>query len=332
VGLLSNTGIHEPGKRGDIGLSARWSPEWFDGTMGLYYRNYTDKILALLITGGATPVAGANPLGLQYGQFYGEDIDLLGISLSKQVAGISLSADISRRKNMPLNAQVLGIAPSAMVGPLAPLAPLLFAKAGLAGNTLNGNSLQARGSTWHMVGSALGVLGKTPVFDVASYVVEFNYSRLSEVTANPDMYYGEGYGVCNEALSNPALPAAARAQFKDKWAGCSTQQHFGVAFSFTPTWFQVFPGTDVSMPVTYARTIKGNSPVTLGGNEGNGNYSIGVAADLNQKYRFDIKYVDFFGKTREGTVAGLTGVVAQNGLSTLLKDRGHLVFTFKTTF
>jgi Protein of unknown function (DUF1302) len=331
VGLLGNSGIREPNKRGDVGLSARWSPEWLDGTLGFYYRNYTDKVLALLINGGATPVAGANPLGLRYSQFYGEDIDLFGLSLAKQLGGVSIGADLSYRKNMPLNAQTLGLAPTAMVGPLAPLAPFLFAKAGLAGNTLNGNTYQARGNTLHLVVNALGLLPKTALFDSASYAAELTYSRLEKVTANPDMYFGEGYGVCNPTLLTIPSPAV-KAQYKDKWAGCSTKDHLGLGVSFTPTWFQAFPGTDVSLPISFSQTIKGNSPVVLGGNERNGNYSLGVSADVYQKYRFDLKYVDFFGKTTLGTVNGLTGVVAQNGLSTLLKDRGHLVFTFKTTF
>ena len=34
----------EPTQRGEWGLSARWSPEWLDGTMGFYYRNFADKL------------------------------------------------------------------------------------------------------------------------------------------------------------------------------------------------------------------------------------------------------------------------------------------------
>ena len=32
----------EHGSLGDFGLSARWSPQWLDGTLGFYYRNATD--------------------------------------------------------------------------------------------------------------------------------------------------------------------------------------------------------------------------------------------------------------------------------------------------
>lgn len=330
VGILPNAGVHKPKERGDIAISARWAPEALDGTVGFYYRNYTDKLLGLLVTGGATPAA-TNPLGLQYSQFYAEDIDLFGISLGKNVGGISVGTELSYRHNTPLNAQTLGFAPSALVGPLAGLAPFLFPH-GTGAVSLNGNSYQARGNTWHLVANALGLVSKTALFDTASYIAELTYSRLDKVTANQDMYYGEGYGVCNTALTNAALPASVRSQYKDKWDGCSTKEHFALALNFTPTWFQVYPGVDLSMPVSVSHTIRGNSPVVLGGNERNGNYSAGISADIDQKYRVDLKYIDFYGRTKEGTIAGKPAVVGQNGLSTLLKDRGHLALTFKTAF
>jgi hypothetical protein len=38
--------------------------------------------------------------------------------------------------------------------------------------------------------------------------------------------------------------------------------------NFTPTWFQVFPGADLSMPLSYSRGMSGNSAVGSGGNKG----------------------------------------------------------------
>ncbi len=37
----------------------------------------------------------------------------------------------------------------------------------------------------------------------------------------------------------------------NKWDGCTTKNFFGLALAFTPTWFQVFPGVDLSAPITY---------------------------------------------------------------------------------
>ena len=330
VGLLPQRTVQSPDKSGDFGLSARWSPEALDATLGFYYRNYTDKLPGVHITRNAALSPVGNPLRLQYGQYYGEDIDLYGISLSKSIAGVSVGAELSYRKNSPLSGQLLGFTPGAMVGPLAGLTTFLFPR-GAAAVTLKDNSYQARGNTTHLVMNALGLVPKTFLFDTAAYVVEGTYMRVNDVTDNHDMYYGEGYGVCNEALKTSPIPGV-RAQYKDKWDGCSTKDFYAIAMNFTPTWFQVLPGIDVSAPLSYSRGLKGNAGTTFGGNERNGTYAIGIAADAYQKYRFDVKYVDFYGKTKD--VANALGGVntSQNGFSTLLKDRGHIVATFKTTF
>jgi hypothetical protein len=342
-GIVPQGRSPKPDENGEFALSARWSPEALDATLGFYYRNYTDKLLGVVLTGGAARTA-TNPGGLQYMQNYAEDIDLYGVSLSKSIAGVSVGAELSYRKNTPLSAQVLGVTPSALnglatsgvpafVGAAGLLGPQLFPR-GLGAAPLNNNSYQARGNTIHLVVNAVGLIPATPFFDTASYVVEGTYNRLDDVTANHDMYQGEGYGVCNKALANYVGPgqATVRGQYKDKWDGCSTKDFYGIAVNFTPTWFQVMPGIDILAPLSYSRGLKGNSAVAFGGNERNGSYAVGIAADAYQKYRFDLKYVDFFGKTKEGTLNGLPATISQNGFSTLLKDRGQIVATFKTTF
>ena len=84
----------------------------------------------------------------------------------------------------------------------------------------------------------------------------------------------------------------------------------------------------MSAPLTYAVGLSGNAPTVFGGNQGLGNYTIGVSADVQQKYRFDLKYVDFVGHYKDNG----TAVTSTNGLTTFLKDRGFLSLTFKTTF
>jgi hypothetical protein len=78
--------------------------------------------------------------------------------------------------------------------------------------------------------------------------------------------------------------------------------------------------------------LSGNAATVFGGNQGAGNYTVGLGADLWQKYRFDLKFVDFLGRYREG--AGPLGeqVTSANGFNTYLKDRGFISLTFKTTF
>ena len=47
-----------------------------------------------------------------------------------------------------------------------------------------------------------------------------------------------------------------------------------------------------------------------------------------QRYRFDLKYIDFVGAYKDNG----TAVTATNGLTTYLKDRGFVSLTFKTSF
>jgi hypothetical protein len=137
------------------------------------------------------------------------------------------------------------------------------------------------------------------------------------------MFFGEGFGVCR---ADPALSAAGLA--KDEGDGCATRDHVAVGAGLTPTWFRVVSGVDLLFPVNVAWTMYGNSPVALGGNEGSGTFGVGAAAELRNRYRFDLRYVDFFGRTRDNG----TTVTSANGQLAVLESRGNVTFTAKATF
>jgi len=105
--------------------------------------------------------------------------------------------------------------------------------------------------------------------------------------------------------------------------------------NFTPVWYQAFAGVDLLMPMSYSTGLSGTSVMNLGGNEGAGNFAIGIAADIEARYRFDLKYADFFGdvETVNNPASPLNGSVAYNaGANALVTDRGYVSLTFKTTF
>ena len=285
LGFATRGASSDPKQAGEYGLSARWSPTWLDGTMGLYYRNFADKLPQVLLT-------KAGPNISQYNLIYADDIDLYGASITKNILGVSTSAEVSYRRNTPLSSQVLGVAP---------------------GLPNAGDTKGARGDTWHAVANAIGTVAKTPVFDSASWIAELSASRWVVVRSGANLFNAIGYAPCNG---------------KDKWDGCTTKNYAGIGLGFTPNWFQVFPGVDLSAPVTYAIGLTGNAATVFGGNQGLGNYSIGVGADVQQKYRFDLKYIDFLGRYKDNG----TAVTSVNGLNTYLKDRGFMSLTFKTTF
>ncbi len=282
-----------PPQHGEFGLSARWSPKQLEGgTVGFYYRRYADKLPQVLLTH-----AGAASTS-QYNMIYADGIDLFGVSFAKNIAGISFGSEISTRHNTPLSAQVLGSAP---------------------GLPDSGDTKGPRGDTWHALVNATGTVPKTPIFDAAVWAAELQWSEWSKVRSGANLFNAVGFAPCAATATTPA---------KDKWDGCATKDYVGTSIAFTPTWYQVYPGVDLSAPMSYAVGLYGNSAVTFGGNEGLGNYSIGLAADVQQKYRFDLKYIDYVGRYRDNG----TAVTSVNGLTTYLKDRGFVSLTFKTTF
>ena len=93
-----------------------------------------------------------------------------------------------------------------------------------------------------------------------------------------------------------------------------------IAAVFKPTWYQVFPGWDLSVPMSVSYTIDGEKAAySYGGDEEGGNGSIGVEFDIEQKWLVSAKYNAFFGP-------------AQAGIGGLLKDRDNISLTVKMTF
>jgi hypothetical protein len=317
---LKNGGVSHPRDAGDLGLALRWSPGWLDGTLGLYYRRYTDKLGAVLLTdnpGGEGPMSPAVPSPFQYRQYYGEDVDLFGLSLAKQVAGVSLGAEIAYRRDGPLLAQSLGFA----VPPSPSFPQQVIFPSGRP--RLVGNTYQARGDTLHAVLNTIGVLSGGRLFGSASWAAEVTYSRWLEVRHNRDMFFAEGFGVCRD---DPALASSGFARARRD--GCATRDHVALSAGFTPTWFRVLPGLDLLLPLSASWTISGNSPVMLGGNEASGTFGAGVAADFRNAWRVELRYADYFGRTEDDG----TRVTSANGLLALLQNRGSVTLTAKATF
>jgi hypothetical protein len=224
---------------------------------------------------------------------YAKDVKLAGLSYATQLSGVSIGSELVYRRNTALNTA--------------------FGSAGLA-----------RGDSLHFLVNALAYIGKTPLFDSSTLLAEITYSKLQKLQPGT---------AANFSHVDHNCPVGG------KDAGCSTDTAWGLSVSATPTWFQAFPSVDLTMPMSFSTGLKGNSPVPFGGNEGSGQWSLGVGADVKGKYKFDLAYTDYFGDYTAGpnTFAGVPGIgpnqmAYSNGGNALLKDRGWLSFTFKTTF
>jgi hypothetical protein len=319
------------GNLGDFGLSARWSPQWLDGTLGFYYRNTTDTLPQQLLTPGvsttvpaatctaiggivvaptvciinknATNVADLTQKG-KYGTYdfaFGNNIHILGITLAKNIAGVSVGAELSYRQNMPLVSDPVIVLPAALV----PTTPGSIATTAVPPEGTPG----ALGDTMHGILNGVYIIPKTPLFDTATISGELTWMQWLSVTQNEAVFKGRSSYTAIDKVS---------------------KNFFGLAFNVTPTWFQVFPGVDIMAPMTWSQGISGNAAVTLGGNDGTGNWSAGIAADIYQKYRIDLKYTGYYGNFTTNPTTG--ALVTPNGLVASLADRGFVSLTIKTTF
>jgi hypothetical protein len=325
------------GSLGDWGISARWSPQWLDGTLGAYYRNTTDIQPQLMLTpgvaalpaatctavGGAVVVPGVciiNPKATnaadltqkgKMGEFnlaYGTDIKIMGLTLSKNLAGVSVGAELSYRQNMPLVSEAVLVMPAALVpSTKGSIATTAVPTSGTPG---------ALGDTMHGILNAINIIPKTALFDTATISGELTWMQWLKVTQNEAVFKGrDGYSAIDRVSKN----------------------YWGLGINFTPTWFQVFPGVDMYLPITWSQGISGNAAVTQGGNDGAGTFSVGLGADIYQKYRVDLRYSGYYGDystdpTGATPVSLGNAMGVPNGVASTVSDRGWVSLTFKTTF
>ena len=350
-----------PDNSGDWGVMAKWSPAWLDGTLGVYYRQTSDILPQAWIN--ATGISSANPNGTvpnfktaagqvqgvantlnslstaTYQMAYADNIHIFGLSLSKDVGGVSIGSDLNIRENMPLasipaivvNSNAYGL------GQGLGLLPARTADTGVVNEIPSNGNLSATGETLHWTLNGLMTLPKTPVFDQATLLTELYYSNLLHLDSqNAALYKGNG---SYQGIDKPT---------RDNW---------GIAVNFTPTWYQVFPGVDLNMPISVNAGLAGVSPVSGGGAKDTGNYAVGVGAIVYNKYFVDLKYVDSFGQTDKCNVSGVStgskggdgstpnafsgnenyacyggGYSSFSGAGATTADRGAVYLTLKTTF
>lgn len=173
----------------------------------------------------------------------------------------------------------------------------------------------ARGDTWHALVNMIAYFGKTPLFDSAPLLAELTYSRLDKVSSSTKAQFEaqhEDHGCTLGAKG-----------------GCVSDDAWGLNIAFTPTWFQVFPGIDMTLPLNYSVGLKGNSPAPLGAAENAGAWSVGVGLDIYAKYNVNLAYNDYYGDYVKAP--GSDQIIGLNGSGTL-SDRGWLSLTLKTAF
>ncbi|MEJ2532545.1 MAG: DUF1302 family protein [Halioglobus sp.] len=335
IGEFVPTQAFRPGYRGhrdeddagDWGINFQYYIEPWALETSFIYINYVDKNLHGVQAGADFNVAfplftgapidqipfyespadwddGAKIIGHGYWNFK-NDIDLWGVSFAKEIAGISFGLDVVYRGDTGL-AQGLGNALQRMYNVPVPaegaieglgfaIIPTVPGKTGFESLfAADSDNFQGPvGDVWSVVINGLGLLSDNGFWEGGSWILEGTFAMLDS---------------CNENCYQMDVRVS-----EDR-----VVSH--VAGVFRPTWYQVFPGTDLTVPMSLSYVIDGEkSPFTFGGDEEGGTFSIGAELLVNQAWTIRTDYNHRFGPV----MAGIGG---------LLKDRDNVSLTIKRTF
>lgn len=159
--------------------------------------------------------------------------------------------------------------------------------------------LYAVGRTAHINLNVLASLGPSFIAEESSLAAEVAWNHLLSVTKN-----------------RSALDPGA------------TDDGLGFRFVYTPTYRQLFPGIDVSVPMGASYFPLGKSSVVSSfGTDNGGDMNIGVTATYMDRVTFGLTYTHYYGP--EDTNLNAT---SQFNYLQSLKDRDYLAFSVKTTY
>jgi hypothetical protein len=277
---------------GQFGVAITWAgPHGYD--IGLYAVQFHDKgPQAYLVPGmGATPyipgVMGSdNRIIGSYKLVYPQNIQTLGMSVSKTVGMINYAAEVSGRRRQDL--------------PIAAHMSSSFDK--------NNNPAYPLGDTVHANFSVMATVPRTSFAKEAAFLGEVAWNHLVSVTHAADWYPDAATG---NAGNNSTANALA---------------FMGV---FTPTYRQVFPGTDLSVPVGFSYAPWGRSSALGIGFAGHqtGSANVGASLTYHQVNVFTATYQYFIGAQNGATLSN-----GQFSYAQTLGDRNYVAFSFYRTF
>lgn len=163
----------------------------------------------------------------------------------------------------------------------------------------NDHPLYAVGRTAHVNLNVLATLDPSFISNEANLIGEIAWNRLLNVTKN-------------RAALDPS----------------ATDDGVGIKLVYTPTYRQVFPGVDLSVPVGVSYFPMGKSSVVGGfGPDRGGDFNVGVSATYLDRVTVGLTYTHFYGP--EDTTLDAE---SRFNFKQALKDRDFLAFSVKTTF
>lgn len=282
-----------PGKTGQWGVGTRYRIT--DATeLGVYYLNVHDRTplpeINAFTPGVATP-AFFNIPGNQIGNGsyrirYFDDVKLIGATFSTALGRVTVAGEISHKRGAPVLVDT-------------PVDP--------AGTATIPNPTRANVTQANL--NAFVNLGRSPVADSALLLAEVAAVRIGSVRAR-------------KAPGVEDFPAFQQAFFASSdRLSFQTERGLAVSALLLLGYPGVFEDWDLSVPISYAQQLRGNTLLGGVGGEGDKRYSIGLIFLKGGKLSFELNYLGFLG-----------GADTSLKKSRLLADRDQLSLIAKASF
>ena len=272
----------EPKDGGQFGVQLRMRAPAIDTDFGVYATRYhatTPSNIYNTLTGfPPTP----RPSTFQWA--YAEGIRAYGASFARVIGEVSLSGEVSVRRNAPLASSGQSILPSIGVN------------VGLNNNSRPGYAI---GETAHAQLSWLASLGPSFIAREASFLGEVAWNRVTSITRNAGMF-------------NPNAERSATA----------------MRVVYAPTYRQLLPGVDVSIPVGASHTRGRSGALGPGfGVDRGGDVNLGISAIYLNGWTVAANYTRYYGP--EGpTLDGANNAQFKQAL----RDRDYISLSIRNTF
>ncbi len=211
--------------------------------------------------------------------------------------------------------EIYGISFGKRVGPFAVGAeysrrhnmPLQSSLVMAPGLPTDGDTWGARGDTQNAVLNIWSLVPKALWWESANFIFETNWCQWDKITSDPyNVFLGrDGYDAIDRVTKNAV----------------------GISINFTQYWYQVLPGWDLNVPLTYSRGIAGTSALLFSDTYNAGSMSAGVGVQIYGKYDLSLVYNHYFGNYDTNPATG--ALSANRGSFATLSDRDWIAFTFK---
>jgi hypothetical protein len=269
--------------------------------------------------GLSTKIAPYSWNGTTLGLYYREFDEKNGLWLFRDPSNSGMY-----RAVFPRDTKIIGASIDATVGPFALGGEVAIRKnAGLNSSGFSTADEGARGDVAHFSVNTVYGLSRNAIWDSGTITGEITFDHLMDVTKNKALF--NGVNSVNATTGAATCPLGVA-------AGCATRNAVGIGVRMAPSWSQIFPSVDLTVPIAVIAGIKGNTADFGGTSEGQVSWSIGAEFDIRKQWLVTLSYADVRAKiVPTGASNSLGPTYAGNG-AWQISDRGRFTLTVKSSF